>query len=282
MYLTNLEFIYFAKSMEDMRKKWLESEERCRELEDQLKIEKSMCQRKINELKWVILWNLLSCKQKKRSSNKIWFHRIDIETHYEKRLQAESKSERLEMELNKMQDQFMMFSKILNDKQFDNEERLNMIHNVHNNQQQTYGQHHRHQPSYEQDNNCSRRLSRAIEDTGSIISDYTEDDIDMPDGDEDHYQEHNQNIHLPVVPSTASLPNTTQNQHRRSIGTKRNQRGQSASLTRDGEKREKKRTRTRSNDVSPIFTLIAFTSFKKNGLIIENFPNLPYIFHHLI
>lgn len=176
--------------------------------------------------------------------------RIDIETHYEKRLQAESKSERLEMELNKMQDQFMMFSKILNDKQFDNEERLNMINNVHNNQQQTYGQHHRHQPSYDQDNNCSRRLSRAIEDTGSIISDYTEDDIDMPDGDDDHYQEHNQNIHLPVVPSTTSLPNTTQNQHRRSIGTKRNQRGQSASLTRNG---EKKRTRTRSNDVSWIF-----------------------------
>jgi hypothetical protein len=37
--------------MEDMRKKWLESEERCRELEAQLKMEKSMCQRKINELK---------------------------------------------------------------------------------------------------------------------------------------------------------------------------------------------------------------------------------------
>ena len=173
------------------------------------------------------------------------FCRIDIETHYEKRLQAESKSERLEMELNKMQDQFSMFSKILNDKQFDNEERLNMIHSVHNNQQ-TYG---RHAPSYDQDNNCSRRLSRAIEDTGSIISDYTEDDIDMPNDDEDHYQEHNQNIHLPVAPSTASLPNATQNQHRRSAGTKRNQR-HSASLTRNEEQREKKRTRTRSNDVS--------------------------------
>ena len=34
-----------------MRKKWLESESKCREYEDQLKIEKSMCQRKINELK---------------------------------------------------------------------------------------------------------------------------------------------------------------------------------------------------------------------------------------
>lgn len=195
--------------------------------------------------------------------NYAFFYRIDIETHYEKRLQAESKSERLEMELNKMQDQFMMFSKILNDKQFDKEERLNMIHNVHNNQQQTYGQLHRHQPSYEQDNNCSRRMSRAIEDTGSIISDYTEDDIDMPD--DDHYQEHNQNIHLPVVPSTASLPNTTQNQHRRSVGTKRNQRGQSASLTRNGERREKKRTRTRSNDVSWIFMSIFI--YKKSDVV---------------
>ena len=37
--------------MEEMRKKWFDSEERCRELENQLKIEKSMCQRKINELK---------------------------------------------------------------------------------------------------------------------------------------------------------------------------------------------------------------------------------------
>jgi hypothetical protein len=45
------EFIYFAKSMEEMRKKWIESEARCRELEEALKIEKSMCQRKINELK---------------------------------------------------------------------------------------------------------------------------------------------------------------------------------------------------------------------------------------
>jgi hypothetical protein len=35
-------FIYFAKSMEDMRKKWLESESKCRELENQLKIEKKL------------------------------------------------------------------------------------------------------------------------------------------------------------------------------------------------------------------------------------------------
>lgn len=222
-------FIYFAKSMEDMRKKWLESESKCREYEDQLKIEKSMCQRKINELK------------------------VDIETHYEKRLQAESKSERLQMELDKMQDQFHMFSKILNDKHYDNEERLTMISNYNT---QNCGNHQRHHQGYQTDLNSSKRFSRAIEDTGSIISDYTEDDIDVPNDEEDHYQEHNQNMIIsePAFkanacgPSTASLPNTVQSSHRRSSGTKRNQR-HSTSLTRNGEKREKKRTRTRSSDI---------------------------------
>ena len=38
-----------------MRKKWLESESRCKELENKLSIEKSMCQRKINELKYDFL-----------------------------------------------------------------------------------------------------------------------------------------------------------------------------------------------------------------------------------
>ncbi len=57
--------------MEEMRKKWLDAENRCKDLENKLSMEKSMCQHKINELK------------------------IDIETHHEKRLQAENKSERL-------------------------------------------------------------------------------------------------------------------------------------------------------------------------------------------
>ena len=103
------------------------------------------------------------------------------------------------------------------------------------------------------------RFSRAIEDTGSIISDYTEDDIDVPNDEEDHYEQHNQNMISPdfqyknqmppnpVVASTASLP-AAPHQHRRSNGTKRNQR-QSASLTRTVENREKKRSRTRSNDI---------------------------------
>lgn len=220
-------FIYFAKSMEDMRKKWFESEARCRELEGQLKIEKSMCQRKINELK------------------------IDIETHYEKRLQAESKAERLQMDLEKMQDQFHIFSKILNDKHYD-DERLNMISNYNH---QYYIRHNDYQPDF----SSGKRLSKAIEDTGSIISDYTEDDIDVPNDEEDHYQEHNQNMISPesefnkhtanaCAPSTTSLPNQTNSHGRRSNGTKRNQR-HSASLTRNGEKREKKRSRTRSIDV---------------------------------
>jgi hypothetical protein len=46
-----LEFIYFAKTMEEMRKKWLQSELKCKELENKLSMEKSMFQRKINELK---------------------------------------------------------------------------------------------------------------------------------------------------------------------------------------------------------------------------------------
>ena len=46
------EFIYFAKTMEEMRKKWLQSEMRCKDLEAKLNVEKSMFQRKINELKY--------------------------------------------------------------------------------------------------------------------------------------------------------------------------------------------------------------------------------------
>jgi hypothetical protein len=46
-----LEFIYFARTMEEMRKKWLQSELKCKDLETKLSMEKSMFQRKINELK---------------------------------------------------------------------------------------------------------------------------------------------------------------------------------------------------------------------------------------
>ena len=45
------EFIYFAKNMEEVRKKWLESETKCKDLEQKLNMEKSLYQRKINELK---------------------------------------------------------------------------------------------------------------------------------------------------------------------------------------------------------------------------------------
>ena len=37
--------------MEEMRKKWLQSELKCKDLENKLSMEKSMFQRKINELK---------------------------------------------------------------------------------------------------------------------------------------------------------------------------------------------------------------------------------------
>ena len=45
------QFIYFAKNMEEMRKKWQYAESKCKELENKLVIEKSIFQRKINELK---------------------------------------------------------------------------------------------------------------------------------------------------------------------------------------------------------------------------------------
>ena len=46
-----LEFIYFAKNMEEIRKKWLQSELKCKDLENKFNLEKSILQRKINELK---------------------------------------------------------------------------------------------------------------------------------------------------------------------------------------------------------------------------------------
>ncbi len=156
-----------------------------------------------------------------------------------------------------MQDQFQMFAKILNDKQtYDDNDRMHFFSNYAATNTHHY-QRRVEREEYQADFNSSKRLSRAIEDTGSIISDYTEDVIDVPCDDEDNYKEHNENIFTPhghkhtvnaLAPSTASLPNTTQQQqNRRSNGTKRNQR-HSASLTREGEKREKKR-RTRSNNV---------------------------------
>lgn len=49
------QFIVFAKNTEEMRKKWQQSESRCKELQNQLNLEKSIYQRKINELKYVLL-----------------------------------------------------------------------------------------------------------------------------------------------------------------------------------------------------------------------------------
>jgi hypothetical protein len=50
-HLRFVEFIYFAKNMEEIRKKWLQSELKCKELENKFNLEKSILQRKINELK---------------------------------------------------------------------------------------------------------------------------------------------------------------------------------------------------------------------------------------
>lgn len=98
-----------------------------------------------------------------------------------------------------------------------------------------------------------RYAHRASEETGLIISDYTEDDIDLPNDDMDMEEtKPNKNIPpLPMQPSTASLPVTKRDDHHGSDSNhssrKRAQR-HSGSLTRNGERRDpKKRSRTRSN-----------------------------------
>jgi hypothetical protein len=160
-----------------------------------------------------------------------------------------------------------MFKKILNDKNND-DERLNLMSyyqsNIHN--------HHQN------NNEFSRRhANRVIEDTGSIISDYTEDDIDLP-VDENNLDVCN--INYNDSPVKINKPNAT-NQHddlinsnlfnspsvssfqhcanRRSsnCGRKRNQR-HSASLNRNGENRDKKRSRTRSTEVFMVISLLYF------------------------
>lgn len=41
--------------MDEMRKKWLDTELRCKDLESKLNLEKSIYQRKINELKYCLI-----------------------------------------------------------------------------------------------------------------------------------------------------------------------------------------------------------------------------------
>ena len=45
------QFINMAKNTDEIRKKWQQTEARCKELQNQLNLEKSIYQRKINELK---------------------------------------------------------------------------------------------------------------------------------------------------------------------------------------------------------------------------------------
>jgi len=176
------QFIYFAKSVEEMRKKWNESEARCRDLEDKLALEKSIYNRKMRELK------------------------IDIEIHHEKRLEAENRSEKLQMELEKLQAQIEMFKDILKPGNEDSKQ-ANMFINYGGN----YGIVTSHDLAT-RNNNINANLNdeeeevmkstkrdsgvattttaaaanttankTSVEDTNALISDYTEDDIDMND-----------------------------------------------------------------------------------------------------
>ena len=45
--------------MDEMRKKWLDTELKCKDLESKLNLEKSIYQRKINELKYYLLFFFL-------------------------------------------------------------------------------------------------------------------------------------------------------------------------------------------------------------------------------
>ena len=134
-----------------------------------------------------------------------------------------------------------MFKKILEDKQSYtmNDEERNMLFNTPN-LNYHYQQHH-----------SSKRMSHnVVDETGSLISDYTEDDLDIIDNEDeinivgaaaaplsDKKSARNRNI-----TSTASpfLINS-------SIG--RRSKRQKGSLTRQ-DNSEKKRSRTRSHDVS--------------------------------
>jgi hypothetical protein len=265
------QFIYFAKNMEEMRKKWQYAESKCKELENKLIIEKSIFQRKINELK------------------------IDIEVHNEKRLQAENRSEKLQHELEKMHKQFELFKDVLQgDKRSMYDDRINVLSNYDlnnmNNQANlniisntpyktsntNINMNNYDANKIDEDRIIQDQHNNGIEDTGSFnISDYTEDDIDVPN-DENIIENNthqiftngntrlntqsgvnigattsNNIINLPTQPSSISLQDRNRERERNSNNDrKRSQRYNSASLTRNGgERREKKRSRTRSTDM---------------------------------
>ncbi|CAF0703600.1 unnamed protein product [Brachionus calyciflorus] len=267
------QFIYFAKSMEEMRKKWLQAEYTIKELENKLTMEKSIYQRKINELK------------------------IDIEIHHEKRLTAEQKAERLQNELEKLQRQFEMFQEILCG------DRKHSVYNITNCDDRNlisayqFNEYNNPNPNLENhtnqifnDHTTPRRSMRGIEDTGSIISDYTEDDIDLPNDENiitETYQIPNQSnqvetteskssqifnnfsksnsnsnfkpqqFSLSSQPTSLSLQNsdsTKSKETRRSTERKHNKHRQSTSLTRNPEINKNdipsQRSRTKSIDLS--------------------------------
>jgi hypothetical protein len=155
------------------------------------------------------------------------------------------------------QKQFEMFKTILNDRTND-DERLNLL---------SYYQSNQHLNNNNHNDYSKRYTNRMVEDTGSIISDYTEDDIDIennldvcninynesPPANNNNNNMYKQDDIVAAGPSSSSL---THNRRSSTCGRKRNQR-HSASLTRNGESRDKKRSRTRSIEVL-IFILLIF------------------------
>ena len=141
-----------------------------------------------------------------------------------------------------------MFKKILEDKQSYtlNDEDRNFLLNTPNNNYQNY--------------NSTKRLSHnPVDETGSLISDYTEDDLDIIDNDD-----------LPPAPkSSERLPlhsNTRRCVRNRNLVSPkvaisptigRSSKRQKGSLTRLNDTSERKRSRTRSHDVSKKSSFLA-------------------------
>ena len=220
--------------MDEMRKKWLQAELRCQELERkcaQASVERNTLYSQLTELK------------------------IDIEMQNEKRQAAESERDRLAKQME-------LFKDILvGNKHYSavsEEDRRNLLSSCPgitqspsrpflSQQQQPPAVPQR--PAPEPPVNNRRSI---IDDTGFIISDYTADDINLTDEDEPNtaylYNSRPRLVEQEnKAPAGPLEPRAGRSSGRESLGKKRSKH-HSSSLTRN-DQREKKRSRTRSTEL---------------------------------
>jgi hypothetical protein len=268
--------------MEEMRKKWQATENKCKELEFKLQrsnLEKNTLQRQINELK------------------------IDIENHNDKRQQAENERDKLQKQLDIFKDILSGDNKSTNYYAVNTDEQRRLLFSNYNSQQSSADD---NQQNVERD--CIEKITtnhqiitrnlyqeknfkkhQINEDhTASLMSDYTEDDIDFDENEEENVDPYghlntaniaaatatntpnNENIpvrrnrHRTVTTtlSTKNLLNTNSDnvlkepspikQRDSTEGRKRRQQRNSTSLTRNDNNNTSnhKRSRTRSNDLN--------------------------------